>query len=67
MPRKTSHLEERLTRVERELEELKAALRPEQKIPWWQQIDGDFKDDPVFAEIVRLCARIRKADRRRTR
>ena len=67
MPRKTSQLEERLAKVERELKELKAALKSENDAPWWQQITGDFKDDPVFDEIVRLGAAIQKADRKRSR
>ena len=67
MPSKTKQIEERLAKVERELKELKAALKPEPQVPWWQQISGAFKDDPVFDEIVRLGAAIRKADRKRSR
>ena len=65
MPRKPNQLEVRLARVERELDELKATIAKEQnKVPWWQQIDGCFQNDPAFAEIVRLGAAIRKRDRK---
>lgn len=65
MPNKTSQLEERLKRVERELQEIKTLVTGKKPIPWWQQIDGDFKDDPVFEEIIREGARLRKLDRPR--
>ena len=64
MPSKISQLEKRLTRVEEELKELKAAMTPAPKVPWWREIMGGFKDDPVFDEIVRLGAQIRKRDRK---
>ena len=65
MPRKPSQIEVRLARVEKELEELKVTVGGQQKkVPWWKQIDGCFKDDPAFAEIVRLGAAIRKRDRK---
>jgi hypothetical protein len=55
----------RVERLERQLRDLK---RPVSKCPvvddrpWWQRIAGDFEDDPVFAEIVRLGRKIRKED-----
>lgn len=64
MPSKISQLEKRLDRIEQELKELKAAVAPEPKIPWWREIEGGFKDDPVFADIVRRGAEIRKRDRK---
>ena len=63
MARRNDPLEERLARVERELEDVKATLAKDTPIPWWQQITGSFKDDPVFDEIIRLGAEIRAADR----
>ena len=63
MPSKTNQIEDRLNRVERELKELKALVADKQKIPWWQQICGDFKDDPVFEDIIRRGAKLRKKDR----
>jgi hypothetical protein len=47
-------VEQRLRKVEKDLAELKAALDPDQKQPWYRQIAGTFAGDPVFAEIVRL-------------
>ena len=64
MPSKISQLEKRLAQVEDELKELKAAMTPKPKVPWWREIEGGFKDDPVFAEIVRLGAEIRRRDRK---
>ena len=58
----SSQLEERLARVEKELKELKATVTGKPEVPWWQEIDGGFAGDPVFAEIVRLGAQIRKRD-----
>ena len=63
MPTKTSQIEDRLSRVERELKEIKALVAGQEKTPWWQQICGDFKDDPVFDDIIRRGAKLRKKDR----
>ena len=63
MPTKTSQIEDRLNRVERELKAIKALVAGQEKIPWWQQICGDFKDDPVFDDIIRRGAKLRKKDR----
>jgi len=52
-------LETRLTRIEQELAELKAALLLRRKEPWYRQIVGDFAGDEAFLEIVRLGRRIR--------
>ena len=63
MATKVTRLEERLARLEGELKDLKAEVR-QQRIPWYEQIAGTFENDPVFDEIVRLGAAIRKADRK---
>ncbi len=63
MAKKPTRVETRLARVEKEIRDLKASLTAQGRIPWWQQIDGVFKGDRAFAEIVRLGASIRKADR----
>ncbi len=55
-------IEKRLVRVERELAEIKAEIASKRKQPWWQEIAGSFRGDPVFAEIARLGAEIRRAD-----
>jgi hypothetical protein len=58
-------IEQRLKRVERELERVRAILQPSENRRWWRQIMGDFKDDKAFAEIVRLGKRIRRSQRER--
>jgi hypothetical protein len=60
MTQKTRELERRLEQVERELAELKAALPPNGRQPWYRQIVGSFADDPAFAQIVRLGRLIRR-------
>jgi len=62
MPTKVTQIEERLAHLEKEVRDLKAELR-HQRVPWYEQIAGTFENDPVFDEIVRLGAAIRKADR----
>ena len=57
----TSLLEARLARVEQELAELKSLVQA--KSNWIDAITGSFKDDPDFAEIVRLGKEQRDADR----
>ena len=63
MATKVTRLEERLARLERELKALKTEVR-QQQMPWWKQIAGTFKNDPVYDEICRLGAAIRRADRK---
>ena len=60
MAHTTRELAARLSRVEQELEQLKATLARQQREPWYRQIVGDFADDPTFAEIVRLGRLIRR-------
>ena len=55
-------VEERLTLVERELAELKRRLPAKRNgESWIERIAGTFKDDPDFAEIVRLGREFRKS------
>lgn len=63
MATKLAQLEERLQRVETELAELKKAQPKADSRPWYRQAAGQFKDDPVFDEIVRLGKEIRDAER----
>jgi hypothetical protein len=67
MPAKLKDLESRLASLEREVRELRTKLGEQSSVPWYRQIVGAFKDDPVFDEIVRLGAAYREADRRKTR
>lgn len=61
MSTNAKHLETRLTRIEQELAELKAAIADRRTEPWYRQIVGDFADDKAFAEIIRLGRRIRRS------
>lgn len=63
MASKLAQIEERLSRVEAELAELKKALKLDDDRPWYRKIAGQFKDDPVFDEIVRLGKEIRDNER----
>jgi hypothetical protein len=56
----TKDLAARLTRVENELAELKAALTSKLRQPWYRDIVGSFAGDKAFAEIVRLGRLIRR-------
>ena len=63
MASKIAQLEERLRKLEAEVYELKATADKGQSLPWYRQVAGQFKDDPVFDEIVRLGKEIRDAER----
>lgn len=67
MAAKLKELETRVKTLEREVRELRTKLGEQTKVPWYREILGAFKDDPVFDEIVRLGAEYREADRRRAR
>ena len=58
-------IEERLTAVEAELQQLKREKeqnQPQEKhIPWWEQIRGGFKDDPHYIEAMRLGREYRES------
>ena len=67
MPKTNATVEQRLARLEKEVEQLKAVVgqgRTTKKTPWWQEVYGAFKDDPSFAEICRLGAEIRRRQRK---
>lgn len=60
----TTTIEERVKTLEGEVAELKRRLgKPETMRQWLQRVSGRFKDDPAFAEIVRLGREFRQADR----
>ena len=60
MPRNSNQLDVRLSRVEKELAELKAALAGRTRKRWYREIVGVFAGDPAFAEITRLGRLIRQ-------
>ena len=55
----TTTLEERVRRLEREVDELKrrAAADPDR---WIDDVSGTFKDVPEFCEVLRLGSEIRR-------
>ncbi len=56
-------LEQRMNKLETELELLKARIENGgSKKDWISKITGTFKDDPVFEEIIRLGKEIRDAE-----
>jgi hypothetical protein len=63
MSKITEQLEARLTRVEKELAELKAALSGKRAQPWYRQIVGDYAGDPALAGILRLGRLLRRGKR----
>jgi len=54
-------LESRLAHIERELAILKART-PCDKSNWLAEITGTFRDDPDFAQMVRLGKELRDAE-----
>ncbi len=55
------NLEERLALLEREVAELKRALKPATN--WFQRVAGSMENDPEFDDVLRLGREIRQADR----
>ncbi|MGI4787833.1 MAG: hypothetical protein ACRYFS_03180 [Janthinobacterium lividum] len=61
----TQTIEERLTAVETELQQLKQARasdKPGNAVPWWEQIRGQFKDDPHYMEAMRMGREWRESE-----
>lgn len=56
-------LEERIIALETEVKQLKQQSNPDivDKIPWWEQIRGQFKDDPAYEEAMRLGREYRES------
>jgi hypothetical protein len=49
-------LEERITALERRLRKVQAQLKEVHQAPqrpWWEQLAGRFKNDPLFDEVVK--------------
>ncbi|WP_395142804.1 hypothetical protein [Armatimonas sp.] len=48
-------LEKRVLSLEETLEKLRQKVeRTEVVRPWWEQVRGTFKDDPIYDEAMRL-------------
>lgn len=63
-------LEERVNALECEMREVKSALKTNHGIPqqpWWEQLAGMFKDDPLFDEIIKAGHAYRRSLIPRTR
>jgi hypothetical protein len=63
-------LEERVTDLERQLRTMKSQLKAVRKAsrkPWWEELAGRFKNDPLFDEISEAGQAYRRALARRTR
>ncbi len=63
-------LEERVTDLERQLRTIKSQLKAARKAslqPWWEQLAGRFKNDPIFDEIVEAGKTYRRSLNRRAR
>ena len=57
-------IEERIAKVEREIERLKDQSKDSKdKSTWISDISGSFKDDKEFDEVLRLGSEERQADR----
>ena len=70
MPNTNATVEQRLARLEKEVEQIKAVIvrqQPPKEIPWWHEIAGDFEGDSMFEEIVREGEKLRRRQRKEAR
>lgn len=59
-----SELEQRLLKLERELEVLRAKVEQSPKLlPWWERIAGTFHNDPAYKEAMELGRQYRQSQR----
>lgn len=63
MATKIAQMEERVRKLESDLLELKQASAKVQTLPPHRQVLGEFKNDQVFEEIVRLGKELRDNER----
>jgi len=60
-------IEKRLTELEKEIAELKAEVRrPKSAHAWLERTYGQFKDDPGYAEAMRIGAAWRQEENRKS-
>ena len=64
----TARIEKRIEALEREVRSLKRIVKEAKSNqgPWWEQLAGTFKDDPVFDEIAEAGKKYRQSLRPRT-
>ena len=60
---KSSTILNRVTRLEKSVEELREQLRAREapQKPWWEEIAGKFANDPVYDEAMRLGREYRES------
>lgn len=59
----SGNVEDRIRQLEQKVRQLEISAQPyASELPWWERIAGRFKDDPVYAEAMKLGAEIRKAE-----
>lgn len=64
MPAVNMNLEKRITTLERKLRKVQAELkevRQASRQPWWEQLAGRFKDDPLFDEVMEAGQKYRRS------
>jgi hypothetical protein len=57
-------LEERITVLERKLRKVQAQLKEVHQAPqrpWWEQLAGRFKNNPLFDEVVKAGQEYRRS------
>ena len=57
-------LEKRVNVLEQQLRQIKSELRTVRmasRRPWWQQLAGRFKNDPLFDEIIKAGKAYRRS------
>ena len=60
----TATIEERLAALETKYEQLAQQVNPgaaQAEKPWWERIRGQFKDDPIYDEAMRLGREYRES------
>jgi hypothetical protein len=59
---KLQELETKVAKLEEEIREIRKLVADGSSMPWWERTAGMFKDDPVFAEIIRLGQKLRREE-----
>ena len=59
----TTTIEQRVSLLEAEVARLKTLIAPRDQQNWLARMDGSFKDEPAFEDLIRFGREIRQADR----